>query len=80
MEFKPVNVCVFGFIICFGLSLLVITVDYVKPRKSYTETIMDVSVARSLLRECTKTLQGTAQVETKWSQDVPESWTITCTY
>lgn len=46
--------------------------------QTYTKTVTDVSQARSFMRECIKTLNGTATVKTNWAQDVPSSWVITC--
>jgi hypothetical protein len=50
---------------------------------SFVIRTTDVSKARSVIRECTKTIGGVAEVETIWinsdgEEPVPESWFITC--
>ena len=62
----------------FSALLMYASFTFKERPQTYIKTVTDVSQARSFMRECVKTLNGTAIVETNWSQDVPSSWVITC--
>ena len=69
--------------ILFTLAVALIADQLNKRDSRFVLKTTDLSHARSIIRECTQTIGGTAAVDTLWKQGeepVPESWVITCTW
>ncbi len=65
-------------VMVFTTLLAYASLTFKERPQTYTKTVTNVSQARSFMRECIKTLNGTATVKTNWAQDVPSSWVVTC--